>query len=85
MELTIDQTMSANTIAQLAATEALKNDIVENTNKLRLEMLAMQLHVYKKKVLAETRIQEDKEDRLRRQAEEDHRQALATLQASIIP
>ena len=45
-------------------------------------MLPMQSHVYKKKVLAETRIQEDKEDRLRRQAEEDHRQALATLQAA---
>ena len=74
--------MSSNTIAQLAAAEVLKNDIVEKTNNLWLEMLAMQSLVYKKKVLAETRIQEDKEDKLRRQADEDHRQALATLQAA---
>ena len=46
-----------------------------------LEMLELQSHVYKKKVLAETRIQEDKENKLRRQADEDHHQAIATLRA----
>ena len=73
--------MADDTIAQLAMAEALKNDIVEKTNKVRLEMIEMQSHVYKKKVLAEAKVQEDKEDKMRRKVEEDHRQAVAALQA----
>ena len=73
VDLTADRGLSPTIIAQLAAAEALKNDVVEKTNKIRLEMLALQSLVYKKKVLAEARIQEDKEDRLQKEAEEDHR------------
>ena len=40
-------------------------------------MLALQSLTYKKKVLAEAKVQQDKEDRLQKKAEEDHRQALA--------
>ena len=35
---TIDQGLSPAIIAQLAAAEAFKNDVVEKTNKIRLEM-----------------------------------------------
>ena len=42
----------------------------------------MESLVYKKKVLAEAKMQEDKEDKLRRKADEEHRKDVAILQAA---
>ena len=57
---TIDQGLSPAAIAQLSAAESFKNDVVEQTNKVRLEMLALQSLTYKKKVLAEAKVQQDR-------------------------
>ena len=65
---TPNQGLSPAAMAQLTTAELFKNDVVETTNKVRLEMLALQFLTNKKKLLAEAKLQQDKEDRLQKKA-----------------
>ena len=63
-----NQGMSPAVMARLVTDKIFKKDIYESTNKVRLEMEALQILTDKKKLLAEVKLRQDKEERLQKQA-----------------